>query len=90
MARALPANIRFEWKQTEVVNTLAYYDTATITSVKSFIVQAPGVVAVLVTAAMMAAIGDVVLVMQPRQSKILMKLTTGRILDCLHQHLGNR
>ncbi len=26
----------------EVANTLAYYDTATITAVKSFIVQAPG------------------------------------------------
>jgi hypothetical protein len=27
----------------EVANTLAYYDTETITAVKSFIVQAPGV-----------------------------------------------
>jgi hypothetical protein len=27
-----------------VANTLAYYDTATITAVKSFIVQAPGVI----------------------------------------------
>jgi hypothetical protein len=27
-----------------VANALAYYDTATITAVKSFIVQAPGVV----------------------------------------------
>jgi hypothetical protein len=27
----------------EVANTLAYYDMATITAVKSFIVQAPGV-----------------------------------------------
>ncbi len=26
----------------EVANTLAYYNTATITAVKSFIVQAPG------------------------------------------------
>jgi len=26
-----------------VANTLPYYDTATITTVKSFIVQAPGV-----------------------------------------------
>ena len=25
-----------------MVNTLAYYDTATITAVKSFIIQAPG------------------------------------------------
>ena len=25
----------------EMVNTLAYYDTATITAVKSFIIQAP-------------------------------------------------
>ncbi len=28
-----------------MANTLAYYDTATITAVKSFIVQAPGVIA---------------------------------------------
>jgi hypothetical protein len=27
----------------EVANTLAYYDTATITAVKNFIVQGPGV-----------------------------------------------
>jgi hypothetical protein len=27
----------------EVTNTQAYYDTVTITAVKSFIVQAPGV-----------------------------------------------
>ncbi len=27
----------------EVANTLAYYDTATITAIKSFIVQAPDV-----------------------------------------------
>jgi hypothetical protein len=30
----------------EVANTLAYYDTATITAVNSFIVQAPGVNAI--------------------------------------------
>ncbi len=29
-----------------MANTLAYYDTATITAVKSFIVQAPGLNAV--------------------------------------------
>ncbi len=28
----------------EVANTLAYYDTATITAVKSFIVQAPDLI----------------------------------------------
>jgi hypothetical protein len=39
---ALSANIRLGWKLMEVANTLAYYDTATITAVKSFIVQAPG------------------------------------------------
>jgi len=39
----LPANIRLEWKSMEVGNTLAYYDMATITAVKSFIVQAPEV-----------------------------------------------
>jgi hypothetical protein len=36
----LPANIRLKWKSMEVGNTLAYYDMATITAVKSFIVQA--------------------------------------------------
>ena len=30
----------------KLANTLAYYDTATITAVKSFIVQAPGGTAV--------------------------------------------
>jgi hypothetical protein len=40
---ALPANIRLEWKSMEVGNTLAYYVLATITAVKSFIVQAPEV-----------------------------------------------
>jgi hypothetical protein len=38
----LLANIRLEWKSMEVGNTLAYYDMATITAVKSFIVQGPG------------------------------------------------
>ncbi len=33
---ALPANIRLEWKWMEVANTLAYCDTATIQSIKSF------------------------------------------------------
>ncbi len=37
---ALPANIRLEWKGMAVVNTLAYYVTATIMTVKSFIVMA--------------------------------------------------
>ncbi len=40
--RALPPNIRLGWKWQEVANTLAYYNVATITAVKSFIVQAPG------------------------------------------------
>ncbi len=31
---AFPANIRLEWKWMAVTNTLAYYDTATITAVK--------------------------------------------------------
>jgi hypothetical protein len=39
---ALHANIRLEWKSMEVANTLAYYNTATITVIKSFTVQAPG------------------------------------------------
>jgi hypothetical protein len=38
----LPTNIRQGWKWIEVANALAYYDMATITTVKSFIVQAPG------------------------------------------------
>jgi hypothetical protein len=39
---ALPANIRLRWKSMAVANILAYYVTATITAVKSFIVQATG------------------------------------------------
>ncbi len=39
---AVPTNISLEFKWMEVENTLAYYDTATITAVKSFIVQASG------------------------------------------------
>jgi hypothetical protein len=38
----LPTNIRLVWKSMQVANTLAYYDTAIIIAVKSFIVQAPG------------------------------------------------
>jgi hypothetical protein len=37
---ALPVNIRLVFKRMAVTNTLAYYDTATITAEKSFIVQA--------------------------------------------------
>jgi hypothetical protein len=36
----LPANVRLGWKRMAVANTLAYYDTATIMAIKSFIVQA--------------------------------------------------
>jgi hypothetical protein len=39
---ALPANIRLGWKGLPGTNTLAYHDTATIMTVKSFIGQAPG------------------------------------------------
>jgi hypothetical protein len=42
---SLPTNIRLGWKQIAVANTLAYYDTATITDVNCFIVQAPESVA---------------------------------------------
>ncbi len=38
----LPTNIRLGWKSMQVANTLDYYDTAIISAVKSFIVQAPG------------------------------------------------
>jgi hypothetical protein len=36
----LPENIRLGWKRIEVKNTLVYYDTATITAVKVFILPA--------------------------------------------------
>jgi len=36
----LPTNIRLEWKSIQVASTLAHYDTAIITAIKSFIVQA--------------------------------------------------
>ncbi len=39
----LHTNIRLGRKSMQVANTLAYYDTAIITAVKRFIVQAPGV-----------------------------------------------
>ncbi len=42
MALALVTNIRLGWKQKAVENTLAYYETATIMAVKSFIEQGPG------------------------------------------------
>ncbi len=32
----LPTNIRLGWKLMDVANTLAYYDTATMTLIKSF------------------------------------------------------
>ena len=38
----LPTNIRLGLQSIKVANTLAYYDTAIITAIKSFIVQAPG------------------------------------------------
>ncbi len=39
----LPTNIRQGWNSVQVANTLAYYDTAIITAVKSFLVQAAGI-----------------------------------------------
>jgi hypothetical protein len=38
---ALSPNIRLVWKRLTLANTLAYYNTARITAMKSFIVQAP-------------------------------------------------
>ncbi len=38
----MPTNIRLGFKWMAVANTLAYYDTATINAVKSFIVEAIG------------------------------------------------
>ncbi len=43
MPTDLPPNIRLGCKCLTLLNTLAYYDTATITTVKSFIVQTLGV-----------------------------------------------
>ncbi len=39
----LLTNVRLGWKSMQMTNTLAYYDKAIITAIKSFIVQAPGV-----------------------------------------------
>ncbi len=44
LAPALPANIRLGWKGLPGTNTLAFYENLSITAVKSFIVQATGVV----------------------------------------------
>jgi len=41
---ALPANIRLGRKLMAATNTLAYYNTATITALKRFIVQAAGLI----------------------------------------------
>ena len=41
LASSLARNIGLEWKWLTLTNTLAYYNTARITAVKSFIVQAP-------------------------------------------------
>ncbi len=37
----MPANIRVGWKWRVVANNLAYYNAATVTAIKSLIVQAP-------------------------------------------------
>jgi hypothetical protein len=37
----LPINSRLTWMLIAVTNALAYYDTATITAVHMFIIQAP-------------------------------------------------
>jgi hypothetical protein len=39
----LPSNIIFEWKWLRVTNTLAYYAKASIATLKSFMIQVPGV-----------------------------------------------
>jgi hypothetical protein len=39
---ALPANIKLGWKGLPDTNTLVYYKNPKITTIKSFIVQAPG------------------------------------------------
>ncbi len=40
--QTLPTNIKLGWRWVEVANTLAYYDTAAIMAVKSFVVKAVG------------------------------------------------
>ncbi len=40
----MPANTRLGWKSLTLANTLSYCNAATITIVKSFIVQAPGLI----------------------------------------------
>jgi hypothetical protein len=37
----IPTNIRLRWRWIDVANALAYYNTPTITAMKSFIVQTP-------------------------------------------------
>jgi hypothetical protein len=37
----MPVNVRLGWNSMDVVNTLAYYNAATLTVVKKFIVQDP-------------------------------------------------
>ncbi len=37
-----PANIKLGWKRLTVANTLAYFNTAIITALKGFIIDAPG------------------------------------------------
>ncbi len=39
--QALRANIRLGWKRMAVENALTYYDAATVTATKCFIVQGP-------------------------------------------------
>jgi hypothetical protein len=39
--QAMPANIRPGWKWMATANTLAYYNTETITAIKSFMLQGP-------------------------------------------------
>ncbi len=39
---ASPTNLRLGWKGLPRTNTLAYYESLKITTVKSFIVQGPG------------------------------------------------
>ncbi len=43
----LPTNIKLGWKRMAGAKTLAYYDVAKITDVKSFDEHAPGVVSLL-------------------------------------------
>ncbi len=96
---ALNANIRLKLKSMEVANTLAYYNTVTITAVKSFLRQAPGActiklfTAVIVAASHYATVFATFIHFHPSlifvsKGGSLKRLHNGKLLPCL-QILAN-